>query len=599
MNFERKVSDDEIEILEIDDYEIEIIEVDDDLTLNLPSFEKKISNKFISKVRSFLSNKKAAIVTTCAMTLVVTLSGVFMLSNNDRSVLMQNSSIVYSSVNDDVNFYLNDSLYDTVLINGVYEEKGATAFLNGVDVSKNIVIDDSNLNISKAGVYHIIYKLSIGQNEVRTLYRTINVVDNEQPVITLLGSNVYTMMVGDVYNEQGFFVSDNSNLNLNDKVSIESNIDSNIPGTYFVKYSVKDECGNEGVSYRTVIVKNDFSNNTNSVLNNYFTDNGIFLSGSVQNYNFTHKMILKNKTNGSESVVELQDNGSHYYSVSLDVTNMDNGDYDFYLVNDCLEPLASNMTNMNRIVRSHVGNKLITMSYDKNIVNMNIQDFEYLYDVVIDPGHGGSDYGAVNGGYYEKSINLIQSMYEKKRFEDHGLKVLLLRDSDDDYGLVMGDDSFDKVERKAFAVGYYGSVSKIVYSNHHNSANNGTSAGWEIIVPSSLSYDELKAEHDIADIWSNMYIEITNPYYRFYTKDFATADAKNKYNGEVYNFDDFYAVIRIPNKLFGVKNVLYEGAYINNFSDMYWYYDCENWKQLSEVKIKAYVESLGIQYIAP
>ena len=230
---------------------------------------------------------------------------------------------------------------------------------------------------------------------------------------------------------------------------------------------------------------------------------------------------------------------------------------------------------------------------------MTVEDFEYLYDIVIDPGHGGSEYGAVNGSYYEKSINLEQSIYEKQRYEAHGLRVLLLRDSDDNYGIVMGEDNMEMVDRKAFAVGYYGAVSKVIYSNHHNSSTNTSSAGWEILVPSAASYEDLSVQHKIADLWSEMYIKQVNPYYRFYTRDYSEGKPCNKSNGEVYSFDDFYTVIRIPYKLFGVQNVLFEGAYINNNSDMYWYYNSENWKQLSEVKIKAYVESLGVEYIQP
>ena len=270
---------------------------------------------------------------------------------------------------------------------------------------------------------------------------------------------------------------------------------------------------------------------------------------------------------------------------------MENGNYDLYLVTDSLEPLISNMTIFNRIVRSHVGNKLVTMTYDKNIVNMKVEDFSYQYDIVIDPGHGGAEYGAVNGRYYEKSINLEQSLYEKQRYEAHGLRVLILRDTDDNYGIVMGEEGMGPVDRKAFAVGYYGAVSKVIYSNHHNSSGNTSSRGWEILVPAQATYEDLKVQHTIADAWSNMYIKQTNPYYRFYTKDYETGTANNKLNGEIYNFEDYYSVIRIPNKLFNVQNVLYEGAYINNNSDMYWYYTMENWKQLSEIKIKAYVES--------
>lgn len=598
--FDRKYFDDDIEIIEIDDYDIEIIEVDDEIVKELPSCDKKIKESFLSKVRSFLTGKKVAVVTTCSLTLIITLTGVFIANRKADSLsFREQSNIVYSNISDNVKFSLNDEGYDTVLVNGEYIEKGATAIDNENDYSDSVIIDSSNLDLSRVGTYHVIYKLAINKNEVKTLYRTIHVVDNDAPVIKLLGSDVYTMLVNDIYNEEGFLVFDNSNEDLSNSVVIDSNVDSSKPGVYSVKYSVKDSSGNESISYRTVIVKYSYTSNSNSVLSNSFTNNGIFMSGSVQNSSFRYRMLLKNKSTGNQSVIDVNNTGSHYYNFSLDVTSLDNGVYEFYLVNDALEPLVSNMTTFNRIVRAHVGNKLVTMSYDKNIVNMTVEDFQYLYDVVIDPGHGGSEYGAVNGHYYEKSINLEQSLYEKQRYEAHGLRVLLLRDTDENYGIIMGDDGMEMVDRKAFAVGYYGAVSKIIYSNHHNSSTNTSSAGWEILVPAAASFDDLAVQHSIADSWSKMYIEQVNPYYRFYTKDYSDGKPSNKFNGEIYSFDDYYSVIRVPYKLFGVQNVLYEGAYINNNSDMYWYYNSQNWKQLSEVKIKAYVESLGLKYIEP
>ena len=601
MNNDRSYFDDDIEIIEIDDYEIDIIEVEDDISFDLPSCEKKVDKGFLAKVREKLSGHKFAIITTCAVTLIVTLTSVFILHGKvDRNVVLKNHpNVTYSTSVDNIDFNLNNSEYNTVIVNGEYEEKGASLFIDGEDHSEDVVIDSSDLDVAHVGTYHVTYTYASSMHQVKTLYRTINVVDNDAPIIKLLGSNVYTMLVNDEYHEAGALVFDNSNEELVENVVIENNVDVSRPGTYVVKYSVTDNSGNVSVAYRTVIVKYSYSSTTNSVLSNHFTDNGIFLSGMVNVGNFKYQMMLKNKDTGNESIVDLTSNGYNYYQFGLDVTNMENGNYDFYLVTDSLEPLVSNMTTFNRIVRSRVGNKLITMSYDKNIVSMNVEDFEYLYDVVIDPGHGGAEYGATNGWYYEKSINLEQSLYEKQRYEAHGLRVLLLRDTDDNYGIVMGDEGMEPVDRKAFAVGYYGAVSKIVYSNHHNSSGNSSSAGWEILTPASASYDELSVEHKVADAWSSMYMESINPYYRFYTKDYETGTASNKMNGEVYDFDDFYSVLRIPHKLFNVKNVLYEGAYVNNDYDMYWYYDSQNWKKLSEVKIKNYVESIGVEYIEP
>ena len=601
MNIDRKFFDDDVEIIEIDDYDIEIIEVEDDIDFNLPSCEKKVDKGFLAKVRDKLSGHKFAIITTCAVTLIVTLTSVFILhGNTDKAVVLNNqANITYSTSVDDVDFRLNDEEYNSIVINTGYEEKGASLIINGEDHSSEVVIDSSDVDITRVGTYHVTYTYASSMHQVKTLYRTINVVDDDAPVIKLLGSNVYTMLVNEQYNEAGVLVFDNSNEDLVENVVIENNVDISRPGVYTVKYSVSDNSGNVAVAYRTVVVKYSYSSNTNSVLSNRFTDNGVFFSGMVNVGNFKYQMILKNKDTGNESIIDLTSNGYNYYQIGLDVTNMENGNYEFYLVTDSLEPLVSNMTSFNRIVRSRIDNKLITMSYDKNIVNMKVEDFQYLYDVVIDPGHGGSEYGATNGRYYEKSINLEQSLYEKQRYEAHGLRVLLLRDTDFDYGIVMGDEGMEPVDRKAFAVGYYGAVSKIIYSNHHNSSGNTSSAGWEILTPASLSYDDLSVEHKIADEWSNMYMKSVNPYYRFYTKDYETGTSSNKINGEVYDFDDFYSVIRIPHKLFNVKNVLYEGSYINNDYDMYWYYDSQNWKMLSEVKIKNYVESIGVKYIEP
>lgn len=588
-----------IEIIEIDDNEIEIIEIEDETPLNnLKKYNK--TNNIIENIRKKLTKTTAAIITVGALTLLITISSVFVLNKSlNQNTFKQQENIVYANTFDNIEFKLNNPDYNTINVNEEYKEQEAQILVDGIDKSEEIKIDTSDLNIKKPGTYHVIYTYTINMNQIKTLYRTINVVDTEAPTLKLLGENVYTMLVNEVYQEPGILVTDNSNEDLLDKVQIENNINANVPGTYQIKYTVKDGSGNETIKYRTVQVKNTYASNTNSITYNSFTENGIFIKGTVQDYSFKNQMLLKNKDTGNELIIDTTKISSHYYQLSLDVQNMENGTYEIYLVNNTLEPLTNNMNNYNKIVRTHAGNKLITMNYEKSKVNMKVEDFEYLYDVVIDPGHGGDDTGATNGKYIERNINLEQSLYEKQRYEQHGLRVLLLRDTNSNYGITMGDEEWEPVDQKGFAVGYYGAVSKIIYSNHHNSSGNESSLGWEILVPAQASYEDLKTEHQIADTWSNMYAKQVNPYYRFYTKDFEEGKPNNKLNGEVYGFEDYYSVIRISNKLFNVQNVLYEGAYINNNNDMYWYYNQENWKQLSEVKIKAYVESIGVKYIAP
>ena len=406
--------DDNIEILDIniDDYDIEIIEVEDDedISFDLPVCDKKINKNFLAKVRERLNGRKFAVVSFCAVTLIVTLTSVFLLKGGtSTSLFKKNENIVFNeNVMDNISFNLNDSDYNTVFVNGIYEEKGANIVIDGVDHSDDIIIDSSNLDLNHVGVYHVVYSYVSSKNKVVTLYRTVNVVDNEVPKILLLGSNVYSMYVNDNYEEAGFIVSDNSNEDLHENVIISNNVDVSKPGVYSVDYSVSDSSGNSSSISRTVVVKYDFSYSSNSIISNSFTSNGIYLRGLVHDNSFQYKMMLKNKDNGDEYFVDVLNDGYGYYQLSLNVSSLSNGSYDFYLVNNNLEPVSSNMVSYKRIVRSHIGDKLVTMNYDKNIVGMTVQDFEYLYDVVIDPGHGGAEYGAVNGHYYEKSINLEQ-----------------------------------------------------------------------------------------------------------------------------------------------------------------------------------------------
>ena len=395
--------DENIEIvdIDIDDFDIEIIEVDDenDISFNLPVYNKKINKSFLARVREKLNGRKFAVVSFCAVTLIVTLTSVFLLHGKySNSLLKKQESVAYSeSIDKNISFVLNEEEYNTVSINSEYDEKGAQIIIDGVDYSNNIIIDSSDLDLSRVGVYHVVYSYVLNKDRVITLYRTINVVDNEAPSIVLLGSNVYSMFVNDNYDEAGFNVIDNSNENLQENVVISNNVDVTKPGNYSITYSVSDSSGNSTSVSRTVVVKYSFSNSSNSIVSNSFTSNGLFLRGMFHDNSFTYKMMLKNKNTGDEYIFDVVNDGYGYYKLFLDVSSLSNGSYDFYLVNNQLEPLSSNMVDYKRIVRSHVGDKLVTMGYDKNIVTMNVENFEYLYDVVIDPGHGGSDYGAVNG----------------------------------------------------------------------------------------------------------------------------------------------------------------------------------------------------------
>ena len=80
-------------------------------------------------------------------------------------------------------------------------------------------------------------------------------VDTEAPLITLLGANPVTIDQGEVYTEQGATATDNVDGDLTNSIIIDASaLDTSVPGTYTVTYSVADSAGNTSTATRTVNV---------------------------------------------------------------------------------------------------------------------------------------------------------------------------------------------------------------------------------------------------------------------------------------------------------------------------------------------------------
>ena len=81
-------------------------------------------------------------------------------------------------------------------------------------------------------------------------------------------------------------------------------------------------------------------------------------------------------------------------------------------------------------------NNLINLGFNKfnNIpyFGLKVSEAEFLpdnvYDIVIDPGHGGSDLGAKTKGYNEANIVMDCALILKEKLENLGYKVKLTRD---------------------------------------------------------------------------------------------------------------------------------------------------------------------------
>ena len=478
--------------------------------------------------------------------------------------------------------------------------------VDGEDMSNLLKIDTSKLDLTKLGIYDIRYYIEY-KKKIYEEIKYVEVVDTTKPEIILKGKNI-TILLNEKYDDPGYEVKDNYDKDLHDLVEVKSEVDVSKAGTYKITYNVMDTSGNKAdEKIREVTVKKPnvivatppketkvevpkvvVTEYKNTIKSNKFTSSNIKLEGYLKEPLEENKIRLVNDDNSYDYQITLNNN---IYSVSIDPNEIANGDYKVY-INE--EPLLNKMAPVERLARAKVGSKLVTFKYDNDEVSINIQNHSYQYDILINPGHGGSDTGAVNEYIAEKEMNLTVSMYEKCRYEAHGLNVYMTRTSDT-YGDKMGPSNLNRLHKVAYEMGYYGAVSKIVYSNHHNSIGNNYYSGYEILVAGELTSNELANELNIANKWNSIF-DLTENHTRFYARDYDTERIYSKLNGEVYSFKNNYAVNRIPLAISNVKAIIYEGCYMSNKKEFLWYWNDANWYKVSEAKIEIYVTSLGITY---
>lgn len=181
--------------------------------------------------------------------------------------------------------------------------------------------------------------------------------------------------------------------------------------------------------------------------------------------------------------------------------------------------------------------------------------------IIIDPGHGGSDSGAVGFGVKEKDWNLRISLYQYNRLKELGARVGITRTT---------DKTLNSVPRTNLIKGKY----DLCISNHWN-AFNGSARGIETI-------------HSI-----------------FGGKQFATniANALRKATGlplrrvftrKLNNGQDYYFMHRLTGS---TRTVIVEYGFLDNRQDHNWYKNNSNFIKAAEAVIEAVCKEIGVKYV--
>ena len=128
-----------------------------------------------------------------------------------------------------------------VVVKEQYEEKGARAWYGNHDLSDDIKIE-GQVDVNKLGTYEIKYSvINIILNANVT--RIVNVIDNIEPEITLIGGNEIKLCPKEEFVELGYSAVDNYDGDISDKVIVKVNVDE-------VIYEVSDTSNNTNTVVR-------------------------------------------------------------------------------------------------------------------------------------------------------------------------------------------------------------------------------------------------------------------------------------------------------------------------------------------------------------
>lgn len=267
----------------------------------------------------------------------------------------------------------------------------------------------------------------------------------------------------------------------------------------------------------------------------------------------------------------------------------------------------------------------ITLETSQGMLSLDIKELDKLpenvYDILIDPGHGGLDTGAAYNDLLEAEETLKISEYIANRLMDHGLKVKLTRTEDLDPA---GEGNFNYEESMYYINGRveqaYQYKANYMISSHLNSFNK-VLEGFEV-------YTSIVTTNDWAQKVAQYLIEagqqprdseksefrVSEGSYKksFLCKDLTGYDetygCKNDYMDYLYIIRETGGVAsqasgllkhtdknyytQIPN--YGAETMLIEYAYIDNKNDSDDWKN--NWQKYGEAVVRATLEYLNIPY---
>jgi len=344
---------------------------------------------------------------------------------------------------------------------------------------------------------------------------------------------------------------------------------------------------------------------------NYFVDDGIVpeeeivniyeyyiygdhlnIKGNLEIEDMSYKDICLNLYDGEEdNEVEIESSNdgtkidfyfSEYINEGFYLDSLDRGNYYLFLKltynnpEDEEKPIIkyyalgnnSDYNETTYYTMSKYNNKIVINSdneYSTIAFNVSENKDKEIYDITIDPGHGGMDSGGTTGEYDESDFTMNISKKVKKNLEDSGYKVKLTHEE----GFLTKNDLLDEYNAGGRAVIPNEVKSKYTFSIHINKNTVKSVRGIEVYTPANINYDFAKTivnnliEYTDLDYSTNKLYKMFNG---IYTRNFTEGDVLSSLKGYEDKGYDPYDVSTNSNYYYMIRETggYMTGSYIDD-----------------------------------
>lgn len=314
-----------------------------------------------------------------------------------------------------------------------YIEPGYYGLINGKVIKDDIIVENK-VNINKPGIYYITYSY-----ENISVKREIEVksILEENIYLYLKGQKEVTIYVGETYQDLGAVAYNSNKEDISNNIIVYNNVNTSVPGTYEVKYTLKYNNKTEEI-IRKVIVEKSIKNDLNLTLiydNTTPTNDGVSIKIKISGTNYAYLKLPNGVVSkNNELTYKVVENGKYYFYVydtngnykveSVDINNIDNVKPDGV----CLATVSDNKT----IIQ--------VTAYDKSGISKYV--YNNNYSSTSSKFIISSKLSQANVTIYDKVGNykIISCQMKEKKKEDYIEMHFIAGVSDDDAILIRTRD---------------------------------------------------------------------------------------------------------------------------------------------------------------